>query len=124
MHAAALTLCASHCAAGCSTVPGPGRLPPMYFWHLAVAAFTAGDEGLSPLPAWKTNPPPGAGSGKLGTPWERMHWEYLSASAWSCAGVCGAPRPDVLVVAVVFPALLLEVVVVRFATAGVFEPPQ
>jgi len=52
--------------------PGPGP-PGSSFRHTAWADRTAGDRGLNPDPGlnWKP-PPPGFGSGKLGTPWERM----------------------------------------------------
>jgi hypothetical protein len=43
----------------------------MRFWHFARAALNAGDDGSTPAPTWKF--PRGFGSGKLGTPLERMH---------------------------------------------------
>lgn len=46
--------------------------------HFACAALNAGDE-MIPAPAWKAKPPPAFGSGKLGTPFERMHLANASA---------------------------------------------
>jgi hypothetical protein len=49
---------------------GPPTPPPMSLAHFDCAERNAGDEGKTPLPSWK--PPPGFGSGKLGTPLARM----------------------------------------------------
>lgn len=43
--------------------------------HLLWADWNAGDCGLIPAPIW--TPPPGPGSGKFGTPCERMQSAYL-----------------------------------------------
>ena len=57
--------------------PGPGAIDWQAFW----AALNCGDVGSIPFapPAFSvilTAPPPEKlGSGKLGTPWERMHLE-------------------------------------------------
>ena len=45
----------------------------MNFWHFACAALNTGDVGLIPATVWNLAPPPGCGSGKLGTPFARIH---------------------------------------------------
>ena len=88
MHCAILTSLARVCAEGCVVEPGPGGPPPgRSFWHFARAALNAGDEGLIPAPTGKRNPPPGFGSGKLGTPLERMH--LANASPRPAPGAVG-----------------------------------
>lgn len=51
------------------------------FEHVFVAALKAGEFGSNPVP--DTRDALGAvenrGSGKLGTPWERIHWAYSSS---------------------------------------------
>jgi hypothetical protein len=79
MHSAILSSFASVCADGCVVEPGPGGPPPgINFPHFACAALNAGDETVPAL-AWKAKPPPAVGSGKLGTPFERMHLANASA---------------------------------------------
>jgi hypothetical protein len=53
----------------------------MYLWHFACAAANAGDETPEAL-AWKLKPPPGFGSGKFGTPFERM--QFANARPGDC----------------------------------------
>jgi hypothetical protein len=48
----------------------------------------AGENGLIPEPTVMWMPPPPLGSGKFGTPWERMHFENARNWAWSLD-----PRP-------------------------------
>ena len=125
MHCATLSICASACAEGCVVVPGPGGPPPgSSFWHVARAALNAGDDGLSPAPAWKRKPPPAFGSGKLGTPLMRMHWAYFSASRCNCVGLAGEPELGAPLLAVVLLAAPVDVVVLRLAIDGDFEPPH
>ena len=64
-----LTLSASDAGAG--PPPGPGSRVEHLFW----ADWNAGACGLIPAPIW--TPPPGPGSGKFGTPCERMQSAYL-----------------------------------------------
>ena len=64
--------------------------------HAFCAAWNAGERGLIPLedPMSIPTPPfaPNVGSGKLGTPCERMHWENLSIAAfWLADSGCGCP---------------------------------
>lgn len=49
-----------------------------YDLHACRAAWNAGDCGFNPLPL-RSMPPLVLGSGKVGTPWERMHLASLSA---------------------------------------------
>src|SRR5580700_9220847 len=58
--------------------------------HFRCAASNAGDCGSTPAPpSWTPIPPPGplltVGSGKFGTPCDRMHCAILSAFAFTCA---------------------------------------
>src|SRR5450755_4726103 len=49
--------------------------------------MNCGELGSTPLPALtasRIEPPMKTGSGKLGTPWERIHAEYFNASACAC----------------------------------------
>jgi len=50
------------------------------FWHFARAAVNAGAAGLAPAGISKSCPPPGCGSGKLGTPLARMQFANASAA--------------------------------------------
>jgi hypothetical protein len=59
------------------------------FWHFACAVLNAGD--AESIPALKWKPPPGFGSGKLGTPLERMHSANASAPD---PAVPGAVEPE------------------------------
>ncbi len=80
MHCATLTIRASACEEGCVVEPGAGKPPPdVSFWHFDCAALNAGDEASIPAPREK--PPLALGSGKLGTPFERMHWAYFSKAS-------------------------------------------
>jgi hypothetical protein len=80
MHSAILSSRAIVCAEGGG--PGVSGPPPgMNFWHFSCAALNAGDELREGL-ARKLKSPPGFGSGKLGTPWERM--QFANASAMDC----------------------------------------
>jgi hypothetical protein len=49
-----------------------------YDLHACRAALNAGDCGSSPVPV-RSMPPLVLGSGKVGTPWERMHLDSFSA---------------------------------------------
>src|SRR5579872_4991345 len=69
-----------------------------------------------PVPTWKKKPPPGFGSGNLGTPLARMHSAYFSASCCNCVWL-GA-EPELVVAAPV------AVVVPMCAIGGDFEPPH
>ena len=90
MHAAILTSFAIVCAEGWVVEPGPGGPPAgNSFLHFACALLNAGDP-IFPPPTGNSKPPPGFGSGKLGTPLDRMHSENASAD--------GAPAPDRAVV--------------------------
>lgn len=111
MQRAMLAMCVSHCAVGC--VCEPGAMPALgrYFWHFACAARTAGDDGSTPEPGENSKPPPDDGSGKFGTPCERMHTEYAS----SCCLIEADPELVVDVAAA-------TVVVPTFATDGVLAP--
>ena len=51
----------------------------MSFWHFARAAVNAGAAKLTPAGMAKSAPPPGCGSGKLGTPLARMQFAYATA---------------------------------------------
>jgi hypothetical protein len=50
------------------------------FRHAVRAVRNAGDDELIPGTLLKSTPPLGLGSGKPGTPWERMQREKLSPS--------------------------------------------
>jgi hypothetical protein len=63
----------------------------MNFWHFACAALNAGDEVIEAL-AWKLKPPPEFGSGKSGTPLERM--QFANASALDGGRFDEEGRPD------------------------------
>ena len=63
------------------------------FWHFACAASNAGHERSVPAGIWK--PPLALGSGKLGTPWERMHCENFNSCEAISAGATGPDDPDV-----------------------------
>jgi hypothetical protein len=74
MHWAILSSFASVCAEGCVVEPGlAGNPPVMSFWHFACATLNAGAAGLFPTGMGNRAPPPGLGSGKLVTPFARMH---------------------------------------------------
>ncbi len=79
MHCATFTICVSACDEGCVCVPGVRPPIGISFWHFACVASNTGDEGSTPASFLNWNPPPGSGSGKLGTPWARMHLAYASA---------------------------------------------
>src|SRR5215469_8275747 len=70
MHCAVATSCSFCCSEACVGGPPPGNS----FLQMARAASTAGEAGLTPVPAMLIPPLP-VGSGKLGTPWLRMHLE-------------------------------------------------
>src|SRR6516225_9793814 len=70
MHAEIATRCCFCCSDACAGGPPPGNT----FLQVACAALTAGDEGLTPVPAMSM-PPCAVGSGKPGTPRLRMHSE-------------------------------------------------
>jgi len=71
MHRAILTSFAIVCAV--AGAPEPGRPPPRSLVHFARAASNAGDDGSIAPPTWKVAPSEEPGSGKLVTPFERMH---------------------------------------------------
>ena len=71
MHSEVRTIC-SFC---CALTPRGGPLPGSSLWHCACAALNAGENGLMFEPWAMLMPPPALGSGKLGTPCERMHSE-------------------------------------------------
>ena len=71
MHSDVCTIC-SFC---CSLAPDGGPPPGSSFWHRACAILNEGANGLMLEPAASLMPPPALGSGKLGTPCERMHSE-------------------------------------------------
>ena len=78
-------------ALACTAAP----LPPngKFDWHAFCAAWNCGELGLSPpappaLSVTLVPPPENFGSGKLGTPWWRMHSENFSAA--SCILACCA----------------------------------
>ena len=56
----------------------------MYLEHAFWADWNAGDWGSIPEPELIWIPPPGPGSGKFGTPWERMQSENLIPAASPC----------------------------------------
>lgn len=101
MHSAIFSSFASVWADGCVCVPGPGGPPAgRSLWHLSWAALNAGADGSTPL-VLNVNPPPTFGSGKLGTPFARIHLENATpdgAPVTAAAVVLGA-------VAVLDPAL-------------------
>src|SRR5581483_3141780 len=104
MHCATFSSLASVCAVGWVWVPGSGGpLPASSFEHFTCASLNAGDERSTPF-ALNRKPPPGEGSGKLGTPLARMHLENASAVWLVFAGASGgevvAPPPVVVLVSV------------------------
>src|ERR1700722_10790636 len=119
MHRAMFRNLASVCREGLVDEPGPGGPPPgMSFWHFACAALNRDDERSIPALAWKRKPPSAFGSGKLGTPLERMHLAKAIAACWGLAVLSAdeAPRAE-LAEDAPFP-------VERCATPGLDEPPQ
>lgn len=71
MHCATRNILAIVCVEACVVEPGLRGPPPgRSFPHFACAALKLGDEGS--MPALSLSPPAGLGSGKLGTPSERM----------------------------------------------------
>ena len=124
MHRAIRTSFVSVCDEGCVVVPGPGRPPPgSSARHFACAAWNAGDERFSPAP---TEEPPrrAAGSGKLGTPLARMHFENASSPDPYVRG--DAEREFVVLPPVtLLGAAVLTPSAVAVAVAGYGElPPQ
>src|SRR5580693_5460981 len=83
MHWETFTICATAWADGGGPEPGPRPPPGKSFWHVACAALNAGDARSIPALTWK---PPPVGSGKLGTPLERMHLVYASNADWTSPG--------------------------------------
>ncbi len=78
MHTAILSSFVSVCAEGGG--PASGRSPSgRSFWHFARADLNAGAAGLAPAGISKSCPPPGCGSGKLGTPLARTQFANASA---------------------------------------------
>ncbi len=72
MHSEITSICASIAADGC---PDPGGPPGRSLPHAVWAVWNAGDAGLTPellLRLMLTLPPEVLGSGKFGTPCERM----------------------------------------------------
>src|ERR1700678_3717205 len=130
MHTVNLSNWARPCA--CCAAVG---MPPLgsRFRHVLSAAWNCGD--------WETVPPtkivpPELGSGKLTTPWERMHWAYLSMSAplpplmtmTACGPPPGAPLPAFVAPPPPPPApaegdSVVVVVEPTLATLGDAEPP-
>jgi hypothetical protein len=89
MHWATFTICANAFADGGGPEPGPGG---RNFWHLACAALNAGDECSAP--GGREKPPP-LGSGKSGTPLDRMQWANSSSCDVKSPGPGGPPvDPD------------------------------
>jgi hypothetical protein len=77
MHCANFKNCVCCCGLGCA-----GAIPAgLRFLHCSSADWNAGEE-LSNLPVL-TNIPLLCGSGKFGTPCERMHCANLTSAAWS-----------------------------------------
>lgn len=64
--------------------PEGGRFTGSRLLHAVRAASNAGDDELIPGMLLRLKPPPAVGSGKFGTPWERMQRAKLSPSsrAW------------------------------------------
>src|ERR1700677_1518711 len=116
MHCATFSIRAIVCADACVVEPGPRRPPGMSFWHFACAALNAGEEGFVPAPTW--NPPPACGSGKLGTPLERMHSANASIFCSTLALLSGdGELPSALADEPPFPGATC-------ATPGLDEAPQ
>ena len=92
------------------------------FWQAFVADWNCGDgdRGLRPGPTLKANPPPcaGTGSGKLLSPWARMHSAYFS----SCASV-GPDWPEELEPAAALGWVVVVLALPRLATPLCAGPP-
>src|SRR5580692_6380471 len=65
---------------------------PVSFWQVRWALWKAADCGLMPLEL-PVMAPLLDGSGKLGTPWARMHLEYFSSWARFCGELALVPPP-------------------------------
>jgi len=76
----------------------------MYLWHLAIADRSAGEVVGSPGRVMR----PSTGSGKLGTPWVRMH--RANASGPEAVGVEGVWLRVVVLALVVLVVVVLAVV--------------
>lgn len=68
------------CTACLDGGPLGGPPPGNSFWHCDWAALNAGENGLMPELELMLIPPPEPGSGKFGTPCDRMHWENARKS--------------------------------------------
>lgn len=82
------------------------------------AAVNAGEEVLTPGMLLRSNPPPPAiGSGKFGTPRERMHREKLSPAGWAWLALaaetdverCDEPEPHAATIALATIAAAADV---------------
>ena len=85
-----LTLAVVLAAACCAGVKwGVGRS----FRHFRIAAWNCGERGSMPLPEPNWREPPAPGSGKLATPFTRMHLENLSAALRPPAPIATSTAP-------------------------------
>ncbi len=78
MHSEIFSIASFACADG-GPVGGPP--PGSSLRHFACAALNAGDDGSIPEFDGIWMPPPPVGSGKFGTPFERMHSANLTNAA-------------------------------------------
>jgi hypothetical protein len=85
MHSDMASISRFACAEGGPCLPGPP--PGISFAHRDWADWNAGDCGLIPEPLWIWIPPPPLGSGKFGTPWERMQLAKASPEPAAAAGL-------------------------------------
>jgi hypothetical protein len=133
MHCATPRSCTSAFASSCGEKldpPEPGGWG-ANSWHLARAAWTAGAAGLIPA-VLNVKPPPGLGSGKLGTPCARMQLANARASGAPALGPVER-EPAASRVAVLDPAVVLAPLLASFdaevvapatvAAAWLGEPP-
>jgi len=85
MHSAVSTISVFCCSVTCCA---PGPPPGSSLVQLACAALNDGAAGLIPVPAMLIPPPP-LGSGKSGTPCQRMQSAYpTNCGAWAAPALC------------------------------------
>ena len=93
----------------CASVAWPGPAPPgPYLAQSFRAVWKAGDWGLIPEPIGILIPPPPPGSGKLGTPCDRMQFANARPDTWFADAVPDLLDPPQATSAKVQPAMSIS----------------